>query len=153
MPKRLCERTLRQAAPARHPLLARREAAPARRRLYEQIDRGIRLWDKFLLCCSEHSLKPASWVDKEIITALEKEDELTRQRGEKVRALDPAQPRRLHLQRCWKSGYRAEIRRRLAADFTGWETDSGKFEAQVENVIRALRADEAAREKPPKTRL
>src|SRR5262245_54095145 len=33
--------------------------------LYEHIDRGIRLWDKFLLCCSEHPLKPASWVDKE----------------------------------------------------------------------------------------
>ena len=32
--------------------------------LYEQVDRGIRLSDKILLCCSEHSLKPASWVDK-----------------------------------------------------------------------------------------
>jgi hypothetical protein len=28
--------------------------------IYEHIDRGIRLWDKLLLCCSEHSLKPAS---------------------------------------------------------------------------------------------
>ena len=27
--------------------------------IYEQVDRGIRSWDKVLLCCSEHSL--ASW--------------------------------------------------------------------------------------------
>src|SRR3974377_1520674 len=38
--------------------------------------------------------------------------------------------------------------KRLVADFTGWEPD-----AQVENVIRALRADDGGREKPPPERL
>jgi hypothetical protein len=27
--------------------------------IYEQVDHGIRLWDKILLCCSKHSL--TSW--------------------------------------------------------------------------------------------
>lgn len=33
------------------------------------------------------------------------------------------------------SGYRAHIRRRLAADFSGCERDTGKFDSAVEDVI------------------
>jgi len=121
--------------------------------IYAQVDRGIRLWDKTLLCCSEHSLKPASWVDKEIIVALEKEDELARERGDKVRVLIPLNLDGYLFSDDWKSGYRAEIRRRLAADFRGWEASHAKCEEEIEKVIRALRSDEQAREPPPKPRL
>jgi len=54
--------------------------------IYEQVDRAIRLSDKVLLCCSESSLT-SWWVDNEVVTALEKEQGLTRNSGNKVRVL------------------------------------------------------------------
>jgi hypothetical protein len=48
----------------------------------------------------------------------------------------------------WTSSKANTVNGRLAANFTGWEQDT-----QVENVIRALRADDGVREKPPETKL
>jgi hypothetical protein len=49
----------------------------------------------------------------------------------------------------WTSGYRANIRKRLAADFTGWETDNSKFEHEFDRIVKALRSDDGAIEAPP----
>jgi hypothetical protein len=42
----------------------------------------------------------------------------------------------------WNSGYSALIRRRLAAEFTGWQNDHTKIEQQLDGIVQALRADD-----------
>lgn len=38
-------------------------------------------------------------------------------------------------------------------DFTGYQTDSAKFDEQFERVVEALGTDEAKRERPPEAKL
>jgi len=120
--------------------------------IYQEVDRGIRLSDKMLLCCSEHSLT-SWWVDKEIGTAFAKEQQLRKERGVKVQVLVPLNLDGYFFSDKWKSGYEDEVRRRMAADFTKSSTDKAKFDEQVKRLIRALRPDEGTREKPPKGKL
>ena len=40
----------------------------------------------------------------------------------------------------WEDGLAEDIRSRLAANFTGWETNNAIFEREFEKVVGALRA-------------
>lgn len=120
--------------------------------IYEQVDRGIRLWDKTLLCASEASLT-SWWVDNEIDSCFEKERRLMGDRGEKVLALIPLDIDGYMFSGNWRSGKERQVKSRLAADFKGWEEDDAKFQAGLEKVLKALRSGDGGREPPPKPRL
>ena len=118
--------------------------------MYDAVDSGIRLWDKVLLCCSGGALD-SWWVEREIDVAIEKEKRLREERGKQTLAIIPLNLDGSFFE--WQHAHAPILRKRLAADFTGWEQDNAKFEAQLERVVSALRLDNQAQEKAPTPKL
>jgi uncharacterized protein YjbI with pentapeptide repeats len=119
--------------------------------IYEAVDRGIKIWDKTLLCCSKDSLT-SWWVDNEIATTFQKEQRIMKERKEKVLALIPLDLDGF-LFSDWTSAKKAQVTERLAADFQGWKSDHDKFEQQIEKVVKALRTGDGGRREPPEPKL
>lgn len=105
--------------------------------IYDEIDRGIKMWEKILLCCSEASLQGSPWVDREIDKALQKEEELWHQHGRKILSLIPLNLDDYMFK--WNSGKASMLKSRVAADFKQWQTSNELFDAAVEKILQALK--------------
>jgi len=103
--------------------------------LMEEVDRGIRMWDKMLLICSENSLRPNTgwWVEQEIERALKKERE-SRKTGNKVSVLLPVTIDN-YVFSDWEGPTKATILARHVGDFREWRNHS-KY-AQALNQLRS----------------
>ncbi len=53
----------------------------------------------------------------------------------------------------YEGPFRDELRSRLSPDFTGWESDNARFEAEFRRVVAALQTGETARETPTTPKL
>ena len=106
---------------------------------------AIRVHDRAILCCSKSSLT-APWVKVELKETFEKE----KKEGRTILL-----PLNLDgfLFDGWKGPLAVQVQERVAADFTGWENDNAKFEEQFDRLVKALRADERARQNPPQSKL
>lgn len=102
--------------------------------LYSVIDRGIRICDKMILCCSEKSLA-SHWVRVELDKALEKE----RRSASSTTGVPGIIPLDLDgaIQE-WKDGRASIIRSRSCLDFTGWRENRVKFMKQAEVLAKGL---------------
>ena len=103
--------------------------------ILEEVLSGIRLHDRVILCCSRASLTSA-WVEVEIQEALEKEELIGR------RVILPVDLDG-YLFEEWKGPLAVQIRKRLAADFVDWSSDTPAFDTSFKQLIEALRTDES----------
>lgn len=125
------------------------DAIPGRD-LRENIDRAVRHYDKMVLICSISSLTSKA-VDREVETALQKEERLSAAKAEGARSAlakgerepyvdtDVLIPIRLDdtLFR-WESALAPQVKRKFIPDFSGAPPNSAKYEEQVHRLVQAL---------------
>lgn len=111
------------------------------RKLHEQIDQAIQVYDKLLLVLSEHSMQ-SPWAEFEIRRARRRE--VTEQR----RLLFPVRLVDYEVIQAWEcfdadtaKDLATEIREYHIPDFTAWK-DHVAFEATVARLLRDLKATE-----------
>jgi hypothetical protein len=111
------------------------------KKLHEQIDAAIRVYDKLLLILSEHSMN-SEWVKTEIANARQREVTQNRRMLFPIRLVD------FEAIRNWtcfdadtgKDSAR-EIREYFIPDFSNWK-DHDSFEHAFSRLLRDLKADE-----------
>ncbi|MEW5702425.1 MAG: toll/interleukin-1 receptor domain-containing protein [Candidatus Zixiibacteriota bacterium] len=106
-----------------------KEDAPWGKTLMRSVDEAIRLYDKLIVICSEHSLK-AEPVVREIERALQKEQRENKEVLFPIRVDDAVFS--------WKHELQADVARKYIGDFTHWHEPKAYTKA-LERLIRDLR--------------
>jgi hypothetical protein len=113
----------------------------AGRKVYEQIDEAIHLYDRLLLILSEHSMS-SEWVKTEIAHARQKE------LNEKRQVLFPISLVSFEKIRDWKNfdadtgkDSAREIREYFIPDFSNWK-DHDSYQAAFERLVTDLKTEE-----------
>ena len=117
-------------------------------KVVNQIDLGIKKWDKILLCCSEHSLK-SYWVNDEISKTFTKEEKLWKERNQEVLALIPLNLDGFLFK--WDGAVANRLKDRFAPNFQGWQEDLSRHQPLIDDLIKALNIK--GRKGPPKPNL
>ena len=116
----------------------------AGKKLHDQIDEAIKVYDRLLLILSEASMA-SEWVKTEIANARQKELAQGRQ------VLFPISIVPFEKVREWKAfdadtgkDSAREIREYYIPDFTGWDTNHTAYKAAFDKLLRGLKADDGA---------
>jgi hypothetical protein len=113
-----------------------------------ELERGINSWDMLLICCSKHSLN-SRWVEFEVNAAREKEKRLSQERGRSVHSIIPIDLDGYISSAECQSAWARELQTRIVSDFKGADRDVHKLDARIDELVLALRSDEAVRGRPP----
>jgi TIR domain/Pentapeptide repeats (8 copies) len=106
--------------------------------ILEEIDRGVKMWDKLILVCSSNSLsaKTGWWVEQELERALRKERELRASEESRSFAVIPIAIDNYVFEK-WESPFRATILERHVGDFRSWE-DPQEYTRALERLVAAV---------------
>lgn len=125
------------------------EDMPGGKKLHEEIETAIRVYDKLLIVLSEHSLE-SEWVKTELRRAFQ-EERASERAGKKKRKLFPVRLTDMERIKEWScfdadSGQDlgVELREYFIPDFSRWK-EHDQFEASFARLLKDLQADERAR--------
>jgi uncharacterized protein YjbI with pentapeptide repeats len=108
------------------------ESAKLGRRVWSEIEIGLRSHDKVVVVCSKNSLNSGP-VLREIERALNREDK------EKAEVLFPIRIDN-YLFDGWSHPRKTDIVDRVVGDFTGWKRDEARYRKSLTRLVKALRA-------------
>lgn len=104
--------------------------------ILEFVDRGIKIWEKFILVCSRNSLSSRTgwWVEQELERAFAKERELRSFKGHTDSVLIPVTIDD-YVFKDWTSRFRASVLDKRVGDFRLWKTP--QLYAEALNDLRS----------------